>query len=121
MRRNDCLLAVGCLLAAAAAWLFFHFCMPGDHLLVRITVDGEIYGEYPLEEDQEIAIGSTNVCRIADGKVKMIRADCPDQICVHQKAADAAGGSIICLPNRVVIETVKETGEPVHENVDAVA
>ena len=34
---------------------------------------------------------------------KMEWADCPDQLCVHQKAISRTGESIICLPNQVVV------------------
>ena len=40
----------------------------------------------------------------AFGKAKMTDADCPDQLCVHQKAASKNHESIICLPNKVVVE-----------------
>ena len=41
----------------------------------------------------------------------MIRADCPDQLCVKQKAVSKNKESIICLPNKVVIEG-KDSAEP---------
>ena len=34
----------------------------------------------------------------------MIEADCRDQLCVNQKAISADGESIICLPNKIVVE-----------------
>ena len=55
-------------------------------------------------KDQVIAIGDTNVCEIKDGKVKMTEADCPDHLCMKQPAVGSAGGYIVCLPNRVVIQ-----------------
>ena len=42
--------------------------------------------------------------QIKDGEASMIEADCPDQICVHEKAISADGESIICLPNKIVVE-----------------
>ena len=36
----------------------------------------------------------------------MESADCPDQICVRQKAISKEGESIICLPNKVVVSIV---------------
>ena len=74
-------------------------------------MDGEVFGEYSLDENREIAIGDTNVCRIQDGKVQMTEADCPDQLCIHQRAVDAGGGSVICLPNKVVIEAISDSGD----------
>lgn len=111
MKKKDILLA-GCVCALAAViWLAVHFFLPKENHRIRITVDGEVFGEYSLDEDREIAIGDTNICRIQDGKVQMTEADCPDQLCIHQRAVDAGGGSIICLPNKVVIEAVSGSGE----------
>ena len=71
---------------------------------IRITVCGREQGIYDLSCDQIIRIGETNVCEIRDGQVRMIEADCPDQLCIRQGAFGADGGMIVCLPNRVVIE-----------------
>ena len=70
---------------------------------IKITVCGREQGIYDLSCDQIIRIGETNVCEIRDGQVRMIEADCPDQLCVHQKAISRTGESIICLPNQVVV------------------
>ena len=79
---------------------------PGEHHQIRITVDGEIYGTYSLDEDQTIRINDTNTCRIENGTARMIQADCPDHLCMKQNPVDKNGGTITCLPNRVVIEAV---------------
>lgn len=78
-----------------------------SELYIEIQKDKELYGTYLLSEDQTIKIGETNVCEIQDNKCKMIKATCPKQICTNQKAIYKKGQSIICLPNKVVIE-VKE-------------
>lgn len=78
-----------------------------SNLYIEIQKDKEMYGTYLLSEDQVIKIGETNVCEIKDNKCKMIKATCPKQICTNQKAIYKKGQSIICLPNKVVIE-VKE-------------
>lgn len=121
MTKRDAVLAGSICLCALVIWLFYQFVLPGDRSIIRITVDGEVIGEYPLDQDQTISIGDHNECRIEKGSVKMIRADCPDQLCVHQKALDENGGSIICLPNRVVIEAVKGNGDVIDQKTDAVA
>ena len=81
----------------------------GAHASIRITVDGEEYGIYSLSRDQTIKINDTNVCEIKDGKVRMISAECPDHLCMKQKAIDEKGGTIVCLPNKVVIEGEKSS------------
>lgn len=83
-----------------------------------ITVDGEEYGVYSLEKDQVIRIGDTNVCAIKDGYVTMTEADCPDHLCMKQKRISKKGGTIVCLPNRVVLEI---TGDKSLDAPDAVA
>ena len=44
---------------------------------------------------------------ISDGKADMESADCPNQICVHHSAISHTGETIVCLPNRVVIEVIE--------------
>ena len=34
----------------------------------------------------------------------MIEADCPDKLCVHQKAIERTNETIVCLPHKVVVE-----------------
>ena len=84
-----------------------YFCLCGStwtHGSIQITVDGKLYGTYSLAEDQVIQIGDTNVCEIKDGEVKMTEADCRIIFVMKQPALGSAGGYIVCLPNRVVIQ-----------------
>lgn len=66
-------------------------------------------GEYPLEEDRDIAIDMHNRLRISDHKVRMIYADCPDKRCIKQGASNMF--PIICLPNRLVVEIKNLKGD----------
>ena len=88
---------------------------------LRITVDGNTYGIYDISENQEIKIGDTNICSIEDGKVRMTWADCPDQICVHTAEILRDGGTIICLPNRVVLEIISKETDDTDDKVDTVS
>lgn len=72
---------------------------------VVIKVNGAIQGVYSLSEDREIEINEgTNILRIKNGEADMVEADCPDKLCVNQKPVSMNHESIICLPNRVVVE-----------------
>ena len=102
MKKHDFFL-IGIIAAAVLLFFLLRTLLVPEGDVLEITVDGELYGTYSLSEDRTVEIGDGNVCRIKNGQVTMIRADCPDQLCIHQKAIGSGGGSIICLPNRVVL------------------
>ena len=106
MKKNDIILAVTIVLVAVIGLLLFTMFGKKEAGLVSITVDGQLYGTYSLEEDREIRIHQTNVVLIRDGQVHMMEANCPDQICVEHKTISKNKETIICLPNKVVIEIV---------------
>ena len=58
--------------------------------MAEVTIDGQFYGTYSLEEEQTVEIivddKVKNVLKIQNGKADMIAADCPDLLCVHQRA-----------------------------------
>lgn len=114
--KNDIIFlsAVALLLLAAAAASSFFFRQEGA--FVRVTVDGEEYGVYPLGEPRRVLIksdGGENLLVIGGGSADMEEASCPDGICVRHRPIKRSGESIICLPNRVVAEVVgpAEEGE----------
>ena len=75
---------------------------------VVIFLQGDVYQEIPLTENREIEIQkegvTVNVLNIRDGKAGMTDADCPDKLCVHQKPISKSGETIVCLPNKIVVE-----------------
>ena len=111
MKKKEAIFIASILVIAGILGLGFRISGQRYHNTIRITVDGKEFGTYSLSKDQVIHIGDTNVCEIKDGKVTMIEATCPDHYCMKQKAVDEHGGSIICLPNKVVIEG-KDSAEP---------
>ena len=58
----------------------------------------------------------TNTLEIRDGCADMTDADCPDKICVNQKAVSRPGETIVCLPNKVVVEVEADTGETAYDS-----
>jgi hypothetical protein len=95
----------------------FALCFHGEGSAVVVTVDGETFGTYPLSAEQTVAITDsdgnvTNTLVISGGKADMTEADCPDKLCVHQKAISVEKENIVCLPNRVVVTVTgsKEEG-----------
>lgn len=106
MKKKDFILIVCILAAALVVWIGFSLLNNGKGGKLRISVDNHVYGEYELTENQTISIGNSNECRIEDGKVVMTYADCPDHVCVHSTAISKSGETIICMPNKVVLEVV---------------
>lgn len=89
---------------------------------VRVYVDGKEYREYSLASDGEYTIcgenNGTNILVIKDGEAYISEASCPDKLCMNMGKIKKGGQSIICLPNKVVIEIESESTE---DSLDGVA
>lgn len=109
MKRNDILVILIGLIMAAAAWFLFNRTQAEpENSVAVIYKNGSLYKTLPLFKDEIVRIedeeGRVNIISIKDGKADMIDANCQDRICVHTRPAQKDGQSIVCLPNRVVIE-----------------
>ena len=94
--------------AIAFALLLLFFLGKGKDTLSQITVksDGKAVATLDLSENSVYKVDGKNFeIEIKDGKVLVINTDCPDRLCVGM-TVDKDGGSIVCLPNRIVIEGV---------------
>ena len=90
---------------------------------VRVMIDGELYGEYSLQENQTIEIRETtgyNRLVIDQNSVKMLEADCPDQYCVKHAAITGTNETIVCLPHKLTVEIVGDMTDR-REEIDALA
>ena len=112
MKKMDLVLVLTVAVLAIGGLLVYNVLGQKQAGLVVVEVDGEVFGEYELFENQEVLINETNVLLIENGVVNMYEANCPDQICVMHVPISKNGETIVCLPNKVVV-TVKEaaTGE----------
>lgn len=86
---------------------------------VVVSIDGVEAYSFPIDEDLEFEItgfnGGTNILVIQDGEVYLKEASCPDKLCVHMGKISKEGQSIICLPNRVVVE-IRDAGNVKNED-----
>ena len=143
-RKNDIIIVLVLLLLAATGLFVFKIFNSGEGRTVRVTIDGELFGEYPLgkegstgDDGYDAIIDDINmqgydaatgkdrssikdagqyqmlkipgkvgecILIIKDGEAYMQEADCPNQICVHHSPVSHKGETIVCLPNRVIIE-----------------
>lgn len=112
IRKADILLFVALMVTAGLLFALPVFrvrasASSGNALNVVIRQNGKPYGTYSLSKDREIHIKNgkqENVVRIQNGSVLMEKSTCKNQVCVDEGKISRAGQSIICLPNRVVVE-----------------
>ena len=92
--------------------------------MVKVTVDGKVYGMYSLAKDREVEIKTENgynILVIENGKAYVKDASCPDGICSSHRPIQYSGASIICLPNRVVVSIESNNGDGVsNEELDII-
>lgn len=107
MKKMDLILVLVVAVLAIGGLLVYNMLGQKEAGRVVVEVDGEVFGEYKLFENQEVLINETNILLIENGVVNMYEANCPDQICVKHVPISKNGETIVCLPNKVVV-TVKE-------------
>ena len=89
-----------------------------DKSVVVILVDGEVYDEIDLSEDQSFDIKTergTNKIQVKNGQIRITEATCPDKLCMRHGQLHNKYDTIVCLPNKLIIEYKNSTG------IDAVA
>lgn len=102
-----------------AVLVFLLFLPKGDEPAARaeIYLDGKRIKTVSLTEDHEFTVTGkyNNVIAVRDGKIAVIRSDCPGEDCVGCGWLGDTGRSIVCLPNAMEIRVVAE-----NSNVDFV-
>lgn len=85
-------------------------------LVAVILVNNEEVKRIPLSGNTETEVfdiysddGGVNRVEVNQDKIRVIYADCPDQIDVKQGYISKPGETIICLPHKFVIEIQSET------------
>ena len=108
LRKTDIVLIAFFVVLAVSLIFIFAAWGSSDVGYVVILVDrqeayvlnlGEFDGQIFVIESER----GVNEIFIKDGMVRMLNADCPDHICVHDGAISNTLHRITCLPNRVSI------------------
>ena len=113
MKRNDYILIICILMLTAAVVVWMEISRRGvtsEDAVVVVSIDGQEYGRYPLNQDNittiELEDASYNVLEIRDGYAEISEASCRDQICVKHFHIHYSGETIVCLPNKLIVEIV---------------
>jgi hypothetical protein len=86
----------------------------GGASMAEVYMDGVLEQRIDLRtvtEPYTLELGDGNRLEVRRGAVRMVWADCPDQICVHQSWSSSPAKPIVCLPNRVTVLLVGGDGE----------
>ncbi len=117
IKKADVILALALIVIGLIMSWFFSFGQTDGSELV-ITRAGEVFGTYSLTENRTIEVkkdSHINKITIKDGKVSMSFSDCRGQDCVQQHAIFQTGETIVCLPNKLVLEI--RGGESAYDSV----
>ena len=119
-KKNDLLLIGGLLLTFLLILLVITLTRKGGNS-VQVSVDGTVKSTYLLSEDGEYIIdgynGGKNTLVIKNGQAYVIDSSCPDHLCEYMGTIDTVGQSIICLPNRGVVEIIGADGQPKYDAI----
>ena len=110
--RSDIIL-IGVLLIISLSVLLFVFLTREEGAVADVYVDGVKVAEYPLSIDGVYYLNNgSNVLVIEDGVAYMREANCPDKFskngCVNTGKISYVGQTIVCLPNKIIVEIVGE-------------
>lgn len=94
----DLLLVI--VLIAIALYLSLNM-FSSDRRFIIVKYKNELIGQYSLEKNKLIDISADIIVEVADGKVRILKNNCPNQLCVKQGWSSAL--PIICVPNQVEI------------------
>lgn len=130
MKRGD-LVLISILLVAALIFLVPRWVGENESeknhnipLTATITVDGQLYKTVELTEEEQIIRIETdhglNVLKVHDYGIEMIEADCPDEVCLTFGFVDKKNQSIVCLPNKVLVEVEGASGGEDQDETDAI-
>lgn len=81
--------------------LLLSFSKQGRRVIIK--QDNEIVYNQSVKLDNTVDIG-TNCVIIKNGEVFVNSASCKNQICVNTGKISKKGESIVCLPNKVIVE-----------------
>lgn len=122
MTRADFIIGAVAVLASALGfgWMRFKPIQPAAEIIIS-KYNREVL-RTPLSDDGEETWvfgepGRQNTVQRIGRRVRVVQADCPDQLCVKQGWIEKAGDQLLCIPNQLLVE-IRSKGA---ETIDTVA
>lgn len=113
LKWGDAVIIAVVLVLAAALTAVLAAGTQGDRLYAEVWQDNQLVERVALTDgtDRTINLDGHNVIVLSGKSARMASADCRDQVCVRTGTLTRAGQVAVCLPNRVVLKIVGESGE----------
>ena len=69
--------------------------------------EGHSLQTFSLQQNQTVPFGHFTI-EVKKGSIGIIESDCPQKICVHTGMISNPAQTIVCVPNRVIIEIIAD-------------
>lgn len=102
IKRSDIIIFAAVIAAAAAIFGIFRL-NESNGTSVLITESNQTVYKGSIHTDKTVKL-SGNTVVIKNGYATVSKADCKNQICVKHKKISKKGETIVCLPNKVIVE-----------------
>ncbi len=80
-----------------------------DHKKVVVYQENVKIKEMDIMKDQVFQTDHVTI-EVKNGSVRVLHSDCPHKICVHTGRINSSAQTIVCIPNRILIE-IEELSE----------
>ncbi len=100
-------------LAALGGWLLFVRQGTSRGTAALVTVNGQEWAVFPLEEytsDWSVSLASRGVpvhFTFSDGQIRFYNVDCPDKVCENAGWLSRENQTAVCMPNRTSVQIIK--------------
>ena len=111
-KKGDLILTVLILLICVA--LIFLPKLSSKKLIATIYVDGKVVETIKLNEVEKSYTFSPHYnveVEVQKGKIRFLKSDCPDKLCVKSGWLETSGATSACLPETVVISVTGEKSD----------
>ena len=102
IKRSDIIIFAAVIAAAAAIFGIFRL-NESNGTSVLITENNQTVYKGSIHTDKTVKL-SGNTVVIKNGYATVSKADCKNQICVNHKKISKKGETMVCLPNKVIVE-----------------
>ena len=111
MKKGDIFIIAIILVIATALSFFTTYTKQVGFRQFVIVEDGVVKHKYTFDDDfkKTITIENSdhiNTIRIENGTIKMVEANCPDQVCVKSRPISKNGEMIVCLPHKLYVKVL---------------